>query len=228
MRHNKLQGSDLHAPTNEIVENNTGSLITKLSCTTFDSIGNLYPQIRLASGGIDTVRGIVQADIGSSSTGYITCLGFLANCNTNLWNPGTRLYCDPVGQLSTSILGLPVCVVLKKSATAGVIYAVNTGVKQDDLLGVTFPPNAELEFLFALAYPNTFREFSYGPNDDVVDFDVYESSAKLVHIFNKHFSYDVNLNLSTIVTTNLLSGLSKTRTITYGPNGNMISTEDSV
>lgn len=222
-QHRKLQGPDLHAPSNEQVENNTGSLLAKLSCVTFSAMGTLFPAATLAVGGVDPVRGIVQADISNGGIGFVTCIGFLVGVNTNIWNPGTKLYCSATGTLTTIATGLPVATVLRKSLTAGVLYVDNTGITQNDLLGVTFPADAELEFMWALAYPKPHKEFTYNVTGDIINFDVYDTPAKVVHIFSKTFSYNVGGNLTTIVSTNLITGLTKTRTIAYDVNGQMIS-----
>lgn len=226
-RHRSLQGLDLHSPSSEQVENNTIATLSKLSVVTFTAIGTVFPSVRLAVGGTDIVRGICQTDILVGSTGYITSLGLLSGVNTVSWPAGTKLFCSAGGALTAIPNGLPLGVVLRSNATTGVIYVDNTGITQSDLLNVTFPPEAELEFMWALAYPRPFKEFTYNGSGDITAFDIYETSAKLLHILNKTFGYDVSGNLTSIVTTNVITGLTKTRTITYDLNGQMISEDET-
>jgi len=223
MLHKKLRAGDLHSPSNELVENNTISTITKLTCVTFTAIGTIYPAIAPAVGSVDAVRGIVQADIVSGSTGYVTSLGLMTDINTISWAPGTKLYCSALGALTIAPIGLPVGVVLKQHATTGVMYVDNTGIVQNDLLSISFPPDAELEFMWSVTYPKPYKEFSYNGTGDIVNFDIYDTPTKIIHIFNKNFSYDLSGNLVQIVTTNLLTALTKTRTIAYDINGEMTS-----
>lgn len=221
--HKALRGADLHSPSNELVENNSNSLIPKLKCVTFNGIGTVYPSIAAAVGNTDIIRGIAQTDIPDGQTGYITVLGFLTDVNTVSWSVGTKLFCGLTGNLQSAANGLPVGVVLKQSASVGVIYVDNTGITQNDIATITFPPEAELEFMFSVAYPKPYKEFDYNSTGDIVNFDVYNNSTKSVHIFNKAFTYDLSGNLTQIITTNLLTGLTKTRVIAYDSNGEMIS-----
>ena len=225
--HKKLTGRDLHSPSNEQVENNSGSTINAMTCVNFSAMGSIYPSITPAVGGTDLVRGITQSDILNGSTGVITSLGLMTGINTSSWAPGTKLYCGFTGNLTSSPIGLPVGVVLKQNATTGVMYVDNTGITQNDLLTVSFPPDAELEFMWSVTYPKPYKEFSYNGTGDIVNFDIYDTPAKAVHVFNKSFTYDGSGNLIQIVTTNLLTLLTKTRVIEYDGNGEMISETES-
>lgn len=93
--HRDMTGGDLHAPSNERVENNTGNTIPALRCATFNSIGIAYPEVTIATT-VDQVRGITQTNIPTGEQGYITTLGLLNNVNTSSWAPGTKLYCANV------------------------------------------------------------------------------------------------------------------------------------
>jgi hypothetical protein len=139
MKHSGLRGSDLHSPSNELVENNTGSTIPKFTAVTFSSMGTAYPQIVLANGATDLVRGVTQTDIVSGGTGYITTLGFLNNVNTSSFVAGTKLYAQALGVLGTTVTGLPVGVVIKQNATTGIVYVENTGITRNDLSDLVIP-----------------------------------------------------------------------------------------
>jgi hypothetical protein len=227
MKHSVLRGSDLHSPSNELVENNTGSVISKFKAVKFASIGMAYPEISLANGGIDVIRGITQTDIANGGVGYITALGFLNNVNTSSWAVGTKLYAGIGGVLTTSVIGLPVAYVLKQDASNGTVYVANTGVSVDDVSAASFPADAELEMTWAVAYPTPYKEFSYNVTGDIVDYNVYADNTKAIQIFNKHFSYNLGGNLTQIVTTNLLTLQSKTKAIAYDLDGEMISMTES-
>ena len=77
--HAQLNGADLHAPTNQQVENDTGSTIPVLMAVTYNGIGTNFPSIVLANGATDRVRGVTQTAIlgvGPNNTGFVTALGF--------------------------------------------------------------------------------------------------------------------------------------------------------
>jgi hypothetical protein len=95
------------------------------------------------------------------------------------------------------------------------------------LVNITFPAEAELEFMWSLVYSRPYKEFSYNMTGDIVNFDIYDSPLKTIHIFNKNFLYDISGNLTSIISTNVITGLTKTRTILYDINGQMISEEES-
>jgi hypothetical protein len=225
--HSKLKGRDLHSPSNEIVENNSGALISKMRCVTFNSIGTNYPQVTLAVGNTDIVRGIAQTDIANGQVGVITSLGFLNYIDTSAWASGTKLYCSITGTLTTVVNGLPVGVVLKQDAVNGSMYVDNTGVTQNDVAALTFPPDAELEMLWSLAYPTPYKEYVYNITGDIVDFNVYADNTKVIQVFNKNFSYLPNGNLQQITTTNTLTMISKTKIFTYNLTGEMISSQEA-
>lgn len=127
MLHRNLRGSDLHSPSTELVENNSGSLISKLKVVGFTELGAAYPQIFVADSTVDIVRGVVQCDILNGKTGYITCLGFLNECDTSAWTPGTELYGDASGNLTSVVTGLPVAIVLKQDVNNGILYVDTYG-----------------------------------------------------------------------------------------------------
>lgn len=136
MFHKNLRGRDLHSPSNELVENNTGSTISALKCVTITSLGTQYPQIAVAN--LTTiVYGLVQADIATGSTGYITCIGVMNNQNTSTWAPGTKLYCDSSGNLSNILIGLPIALVLKQDPVNGMLFVNTQGITQSDLTAAT-------------------------------------------------------------------------------------------
>lgn len=226
MQHSRLKGSDLHAPSNEMVENTGGASIPKMRAVKYVGVG-ILPKIEPISSIGDVVRGLTQTDIADGSSGFITCLGFMFNVNTSAYNVGDKLYTTIGGSLSTSQLGLPVATVLKKDSSVGVLYVSNTGVSVDDISSASFPPDAELEMTWAVAYPTPYKEFSYNPTGDIVDFNVYADNTKAIQVFNKHFGYDVNGNLTTITTTNLLTSQSKTKVLAYDVDGEMISMTES-
>lgn len=120
--HVNLNGLDNHAPSNYLVENNTGSTITALKVVTFTGIGTNFPAIRTVTSIVDPVRGVVAADILAGQTGYITGLGFLINVNTSPWTEGTQLFADSSGNLTTTVNGPLVATVYKQDALNGYLF----------------------------------------------------------------------------------------------------------
>jgi hypothetical protein len=120
--HHNLRGADLHAPTNELVENNTGSAIPTLTVVALNGLGTNYPQVISGNPNLYNNFGITQASIATGATGYVTVLGFLFNVNTSLWPVNTVLYSTTAGALSTTALGSPVAYVVSQNATYGILY----------------------------------------------------------------------------------------------------------
>jgi len=123
MFHKDLAGTDLHGPSQQIVQNDTGATIPgPLKCVKFVGMGTLYPEVAVAIGGVDVVRGVTQAAIPTGMGSYIWCLGFMYNVNTAAWGVGTFLFCDASGNLSTTPLGPKIATVIAQDATAGVLF----------------------------------------------------------------------------------------------------------
>jgi len=225
-QHKQLRGTDLHAPSNELVENTSGSNISALTVVMFSGLG-VYPKITPVSAPAQVIRGITAAAIPNGGQGYITALGLMLNINTNSYNVGDKLYAGAGGALSLAAAGLPVAYVLRKDVTFGALYVANTGVSPDDIAAAGFPAEAELEMLFLVVYPRPYKEFVYNGTGDIVDYNVYADNTKVIQLFNKHFAYDVGGNLITVATTNVITSLSKTRTISYDVNGEMVSMQET-
>jgi hypothetical protein len=127
MFHKNLAGADLHAPSNYLVENDTGTAIGPLIVVTYTGIGTSFgfPAVRPISSLADPVRGVTMAGIpitSGSNAGYITSLGFLINVNTNAWPIGTQLYADTSGNLTTTVAGALVATVYKQDPINGYLY----------------------------------------------------------------------------------------------------------
>lgn len=123
--HRSLTDRDLHAPSNETVENNSGGSIAKLRAVKFNGLGTAFMQITTANGATDTVRGITQDVIPNTvgfNVGYITALGILTDVDTSLWLVNDFLYAGPSGVLQTAPNGPSIAQVLYVHATLGIIY----------------------------------------------------------------------------------------------------------
>jgi hypothetical protein len=123
--HKALAGKDLHAPTNERIENNTGSTIPRFKAVSFNGFGTVFPQV---TPGGTSVRGITQTDILATATGYITTYGLMTDLDTSAFLANDLLYSDLLGSLGTAVNGSAVAQVLKVSATIGVVYVFPSGV----------------------------------------------------------------------------------------------------
>jgi hypothetical protein len=128
MFHKDLASYDLHAPSQQLIENNSGSTIPgPLKCVTFNGMGLNFPQIRIANGSVDKVRGLTEAAIPTGMASYIWCLGFMFNVNTSSWGEGTFLFCDASGNLTTTPTGSLIATVIAQDATAGVLFLEGMG-----------------------------------------------------------------------------------------------------
>ena len=119
--HKNLRGGDLHAPSQELIENNTGTTLTKLKVVTLNGMGTVYPQVKIATP-VDVPFGVVNTDISTGKSGIITCLGFMTEIDTSPWVAGTSLFADISGNLTSTITNEVVGTVIKQDATYGIVY----------------------------------------------------------------------------------------------------------
>lgn len=127
--HKDLKGLDLHSPSNERVENNTGSTISKLKAIKFSGIGSggSYPSALPISSYSDHVRGVMAEVVANNATGLACAFGILQNVDTSAWTVGTQIYSDDSGNLTSTVTAIRVGEVLKQHATAGIIY-IESGI----------------------------------------------------------------------------------------------------
>jgi hypothetical protein len=223
MLHRNLRGqSELHSPTSELIENNSGSTIPFLVATKFNGIGSLYPQIVIANGVTDVIRGITQSDIDSGTAGYITSLGFMNGINTSAWLVGTTLYASSAGVIGTTPSGLPLASVLSRDATNGIIYVNSLGITKADLDALEFPDALSLELAWTTLYPNFYTELTYDINGRVTQSNVWDSVAKVVHVFNKTFTYTGAL-VTKVVVTRVYDGQTLEKDIVYDMSGKVLN-----
>lgn len=124
MLHARLRGRDLHAPTNELVENNTGSTIGALKVVRLNGMGTHYPQIAIADPDIYINFGIAYDAILTGKCGTVACFGFMFEVDTSAWPVFTLLYSDASGNLTTTPLGGIVAQVIKQDAADGILYVM--------------------------------------------------------------------------------------------------------
>lgn len=127
MFHRDLKGPALHAPTNERIENNSGSTIQKLQVVSLDGHGTLYPQIILADPSIRSNFGIAMQEIVNGGNGYVTTVGFMVQVNTSSWPVNTLLYSDTNANLTSVPTGNPVAIVVKQDDKCGSLYVLALG-----------------------------------------------------------------------------------------------------
>ena len=212
--HSDLRGVDLHSPSNELVENNSGASISIFKAIKFTSIGSAYPQIELATGSTDIVRGITAETISNGGIGYVCSLGFLNGVDTSPWVAGTRLYAAAGGIIGSSPVGLPIGTVLRQNAINGVVYVDNTGITQGDLDNLTFPPAAQIELGWNILYPSSHKVFVYDGMNRITDINVYDSPSCGLLLFNKNLSYSGN-KISNIVVTSFIPSGTLTKSLSY-------------
>jgi hypothetical protein len=120
--HEDLRGLDLHAPTNERVENDSGATISKMKVVSLDGMGTTYPKVIPANPNLRSNFGVLTAEMTQGEDELVTALGFMWAVDTSPWPVGTILYSDVNGDLSTATLGAPVAQVIHQDATCGVLY----------------------------------------------------------------------------------------------------------
>jgi hypothetical protein len=218
MIHKNLRGQDLHSPSSELIENNSGSTIPVLKAVKFNGMGTLYPQIVLANGVTDVIRGVTQAALLTTTTGYITSLGFLNNVDTSAWAVNTVLFADTSGNVTSSPSGLPLATVLKQDAVNGIIYVNSTGITKGDLDALQFPDALSLELAWTSNYPSFYTEATYDVGGKLTRSDVWDTSSKTLHIFSKVFTYTGAL-VTEVLVTREYDGQTLQKNIVYDING---------
>lgn len=125
MQHSRLRGLDNHAPSNELVENDSGTIIPAAKVVRLNGMGTAYPAVLPADPTIDISFGIASTALGTvagQNFGLVTTMGFMFNMNTSPWVVGTILFSDTNGSLSSTSLGEPVARVIQQDATFGILY----------------------------------------------------------------------------------------------------------
>jgi len=133
MLHSRLRGRDLHAPTNELVENQSGGNIGALKVVYLTGQGNAYPKVALANPALYLNFGITYDPINNTKSGSVCVFGFMFEVDTSPWPPFTLLYSDNMGNLSTVQNGGIVAQVIKQDADDGILYVTteaNSSVNQ--------------------------------------------------------------------------------------------------
>lgn len=122
MLHSRMRGRDLHAPTNELVENNSGTTLGALKVVYISGQGTSYPQVALSNPLIHNNFGVTYDAIPNGKSGSVCAFGFMFEIDTSPWPAFTNLYADNMGNLTSTINGPIVGQVIKQDATDGVMY----------------------------------------------------------------------------------------------------------
>lgn len=125
MFHRNLTGLDLHEPTNVLVENQTGSDLSTLKVVKLDGFGTQRPKVSICDGSVDKAFGVVANPILNGTLGYVTSFGFLYNVNTVGFTENQPIYCDNSGNLTATINGTMIAVVIKVHATTGILFVLS-------------------------------------------------------------------------------------------------------
>jgi hypothetical protein len=214
MLHKTLRGADLHSPSSELIENNTGTTIPVLKAVKFNGMGALYPQVTLANSTTDIIRGITQADIPTGTPSFITSLGFLNGVDTSAWPTNTTLYADNFGNITNAPNNLPVATVLAQDATNGIIYVNSTGITAGELDALTFPDSLSLELAWDILHPSFYSEPMYDMSGKIIQYNIWDTAAKGLHIFNKTYTY-TGTNITKVVITRVYDSKTLEKDLTY-------------
>lgn len=230
MKHRNLRGAALHAPSNEIVENDTGSDIAAFKAVTFNGIGTAfgYPSILLNNAPTTVLRGITQSVIPAAAglnSGYITALGFLIGTatqpiDTHLWTVGTKIFSDASGNISAIPSGFPAGIVMKQDATLGAVYVDTVGFSKSDIEILEFPDSLSLELAWDINYPSFFAKATYNIDGTIQALDIYDSSAMTIHVFNKAYTWTGG-QLTKVVVTRVPDSQTLEKDITYNLDGSL-------
>lgn len=87
---------------------------------------------------------------------------------------------------------------------------------------VSLPDALSLELQYYLYNPSFYTELSYNISDQVIDTNVWDSSSKTLHIFNKHLTW-VNDQVSTVLITRIIDGKTLQKDFVYDGYGKIIN-----
>jgi len=230
MKHRNLRGAALHAPSNEVVENNTGVDIPAFKAVTFNGIGTSfgYPSIALNNAPTTVLRGVTQSVIPAAAglnSGYITALGFLNGTatqpiDTHLWPIGTKLFSDASGNLGSTPSGFPAGIVLKQDAVLGVLYVDTVGFTKSDIELLEFPDSLSLELAWDINYPSFYTEPTYNLDGTIATLDIWDSASKTVHVFNKTYTW-MSGQLTKVVITRIPDSQTLEKDFVYNLDGSL-------
>ena len=82
--------------------------------------------------------------------------------------------------------------------------------------------NVELEMAFKSANPSNYKELTY-TNENLTAVTIYETSGKLVTLFDKALTYNIGGDLIKIVLTRHSDNVTLTKDLAYDVDGNLIS-----
>lgn len=117
-----MRGRDLHAPTNELVENQSGTNIGALKVVYLTGQGISYPTVAISNPLVNNNFGVTYDAIPNGKSGSVCAFGFMFEIDTSAWPVFTFLYADNMGNLNTTPNGPVVGQVIKQDAEDGVMY----------------------------------------------------------------------------------------------------------
>jgi hypothetical protein len=137
--HAELEGLDLHPPTRHTVVGGSAGDISALTCVKIVGIGDFFPKVEKGNGELDKIAGVIVTGITEGVTGSLFTVGRLPNVNTSQWSPGTNLFCDTCGDLTTTATTtIMKATVLEQHSASGSLFIYNTiKVGNTDISGLT-------------------------------------------------------------------------------------------
>jgi hypothetical protein len=87
---------------------------------------------------------------------------------------------------------------------------------------VSLPDALSLELQYYLYNPSFYTELNYNISDQVTDTDIWDSSSKTTHIFNKHLTW-VDDQVTTVLITRLVDGKTLQKDLVYDGYGKITS-----
>lgn len=200
--HRDLTDRDLHAPSNEQVENNSAGIISKLRAVQFNGLGTNFLQIELGDGSTDFIRGITQDDISNVvgiNTGFITALGILTDVDTTPFLVNDLLYAGPAGVLQTTPNGPVIAQILYVHATQGIIYVRIDGQPQTGtgfqskagvVAGASFAGSPKK---YTVTFATAFADANYAIDIDGADSRAWSYESKT------SAGFTINANAATVM-----------------------------
>lgn len=88
-------------------------------------------------------------------------------------------------------------------------------VTSPDIEGLAPRADVDIQLDFNTAAARGFKEFIYDQNNKVSRIDIWEDGTRAIQLFTKRFEYNQSLQVTRIVTTDLVSGKVLTKSLTY-------------
>lgn len=120
--HKSEAGRGIHQPGQFQITNSTVDIISKgtvVKIVGYELFTSVAPVDNPTS---NDILGVIVDDVAGSANGYVARMGVFNQFDTSAWTPGTVLYSDSSGALTTVVSGPIIGTVRRQSVSDGVMH----------------------------------------------------------------------------------------------------------